>query len=42
MKAMRNMFAHAYSSMSRKIIWDTAVNDIPALLKFCSKILQEN
>ena len=40
MKAMRNLFAHAYSSMNREIIWDTAVNDIPSLLHFCDKILQ--
>jgi len=40
-KAMRNLFAHAYLSMNREVIWDTAVNDIPELLKFCDNILAE-
>ena len=38
-KAMRNMFAHAYASMNKDVIWETAVRDIPALLRFCDNIL---
>ena len=28
-KGMRNMVAHNYGNMDRKIIWETAVTDIP-------------
>jgi uncharacterized protein with HEPN domain len=41
MKRMRNMFAHAYDDMEGKIIWDTAIIDIPELKKFCEKYLRE-
>ena len=41
MKGMRNLVAHNYSSMSREIIWETAVTDIPVLLSFCEEQLQE-
>ncbi|MBQ8509835.1 MAG: DUF86 domain-containing protein [Clostridia bacterium] len=34
-KGMRNMVAHDYGSMSREIIWETVLNDIPALKRFC-------
>jgi uncharacterized protein with HEPN domain len=40
-KAMRNLFAHAYAVMSRAIIWETATKDIPGLLYFCKTILEE-
>jgi len=39
MKGMRNMVAHNYGSMSREIIWETAINDIPALKQFCEEQL---
>ena len=39
MKGMRNLVAHNYGSMSREIIWETAVTDIPALKRFCQKQL---
>lgn len=39
-KAMRNLVAHNYGSMSREIIWETAVADIPALCEFCEQQLQ--
>ena len=29
-------------SMNREIIWETAVNDIPALKQFCEEQLAEN
>lgn len=38
-KAMRNMFAHGYGSMDIEVIWETAINDIPVLLNFCSMII---
>jgi uncharacterized protein with HEPN domain len=39
MKGMRNLFAHAYSVMSKDIIWESANNDIPSVLKFCDNVL---
>ena len=36
-KGMRNLVAHNYGSMSRDIIWETAVNDIPVLRRFCDQ-----
>jgi uncharacterized protein with HEPN domain len=39
MKGMRNLVAHNYGSMSREIIWETAVTDIPALKRFCQEQL---
>lgn len=41
MKAMRNMVAHGYGKMDRAIIWETAVNDIPTLQRFCRQQLKE-
>ncbi len=41
MKGMRNLVAHNYGSMSRAIIWETAVNDIPTLREFCEKQLKD-
>ena len=38
-KGMRNVFAHNYGSMSRKVIWKTAVEDIPELLAFIEDAL---
>jgi len=34
---MRNHFAHGYIKMDNNKIWDTAINDIPVLKKFCEK-----
>ena len=39
-KGMRNLVAHNYGSMSREIIWETAVADIPVLCEFCEQQLQ--
>ena len=41
MKGMRNLVAHHYGSMSRDIIWETAVTDIPVLKKFCDEQLAQ-
>ena len=38
-RGMRNWLAHAYGEMDEKIIWGTAVHDIPKLLDFCNSIL---
>lgn len=38
---MRDHFAHGYQSMDWRVIWETAINDIPKLLQSCTKILQE-
>lgn len=38
-KGMRNLVAHSYGSMSRDIIWETAVTDIPVLREFCDQQL---
>ena len=39
MKAMRNMVAHGYGKMDRRIIWETVTTDIPALKAFCEEQL---
>lgn len=34
-RAMRNRFAHNYSGMDAKMIWDTVIHEIPKLQSFC-------
>ena len=41
-RGMRNWLAHAYSEMDEAIIWETAVNDIPGLLRFCETVLKSS
>jgi uncharacterized protein with HEPN domain len=36
---MRNLFAHAYVSMDKKVIWEVSVQDIPELFIFCDEII---
>lgn len=38
-KAMRNIVAHAYGSISIPDVWDTIKNDIPMLKTYCMKLL---
>ncbi|MCR5825150.1 MAG: DUF86 domain-containing protein [Oscillospiraceae bacterium] len=38
-RGMRNLVAHNYGSMSREILWTTAVRDIPKLKAFCEEQL---
>jgi uncharacterized protein with HEPN domain len=38
-RGMRNMLAHAYSSMEEDIIWKTAIKNIPELLAFCNRTI---
>lgn len=40
-RGMRNMAAHNYGHMSREIIWETAMTDIPYLKRFCEKQLTD-
>ena len=42
MKAMRNLFAHAYASMSKEMIWASATKDVPELLAFCNDVLAQH
>ena len=39
MKAMRNMVAHGYGKMDRRIIWETVTTDIPVLKAVCEEQL---
>ncbi len=39
-KAMRNIVAHAYGSISLTDVWDTVKNDIPTLKVYCIEILK--
>jgi uncharacterized protein with HEPN domain len=39
MRGMRNRFAHAYATMEKDDIWETATQDIPNLLRFCKDII---
>lgn len=34
-KAMRNIFAHNYGAIDVETVWETAINDVPALKNFC-------
>lgn len=38
-RGMRNLYAHAYAKMDKMSIWETATIDIPALERFCDKVL---
>jgi len=38
-KAMRNVAAHEYGSISIPDVWETITNDIPELKAYCRKVL---
>ena len=38
-RGMRNWLAHAYGEIDESVIWETAVSDIPKLLRFCDSVL---
>ena len=40
-RAMRNIVAHAYGSVSTQMTWETIEQDIPALKRFCENMLRE-
>ena len=39
-KGMRNIVAHDYGSVDEGLLWETATEDIPVLLAFCSAELE--
>ena len=41
MKGIRNLFAHAYASMNKEVIWEAANRDILGVMKFCERILAQ-
>jgi len=41
LRGMRNLFAHTYAKMDRSIVWDVADTNIPILLKFCDKTIEQ-
>lgn len=40
-KALRNIVAHNYGKIDRKMLWDTIQHDIPELDEYCVKILEK-
>ena len=40
-KDTRNFYVHAYGSIDIPSVWDTLVNDIPALKTACEEILTQ-
>ena len=42
LKGMRNLFTHAYISMNNSVIWESATRDVPVVLDFCIKIIEQN
>lgn len=40
-KAMRNIVAHHYGSIDTEILWNTTLEDIPALEAFCLEYKSE-
>ena len=41
MRSMKNMYAHEYRKMDKETVWETAAKDIPHLLTFCERILNQ-
>jgi uncharacterized protein with HEPN domain len=40
-KAMRNLAAHEYEKFEPQYLWDTMINDIPALRAYCQHIVEQ-
>ncbi|MBR3621760.1 MAG: DUF86 domain-containing protein [Selenomonadaceae bacterium] len=38
---MRNKLTHVYFELDTQILWESAINDVPALYKFCLERLEE-
>ena len=38
MRGMRNLFAHEYESVDKKLLWETLTKDIPVLYEQLQKI----
>jgi len=41
MRAMRNIVAHEYFGVDRKIVWDTATRDVPAIIGPLRRLLED-
>lgn len=41
-KGMRDRVAHGYGTIDMDRVWDTALNDINPLIKYCKQILDDN
>lgn len=39
-KGMRDIIGHCYDSVDYDIVWDTAINDIPAIREYVKQMLQ--
>lgn len=39
-KGMRNLVAHEYGALDEELVWETAIEDIPMLLDFCTAELK--
>ena len=42
MRGIRNLLAHAYGEIDRRIIWDVLKKDFPALLNSCRNYCADN
>ena len=40
-KLLRNIVAHRYGQIDFDIVWDICLTDIPEMIDFCTKILNE-
>ena len=40
-KLLRNIVAHRYGKIDFDIVWDICLMDIPEMIKFCTRILNE-
>ncbi len=38
---MRNIVAHDYGALDEELVWETVMDDIPVLLKFCNSELEK-
>jgi len=41
LKGMRDRLIHAYNLIDYAIVWSTVTNDIPVLIRYLKKILEE-
>ncbi|EQD52423.1 protein containing DUF86, partial [mine drainage metagenome] len=41
MRAMRNHLVHGYANVRLDIVWETVVNDLPALVKLAETALED-
>ena len=41
-KLLRNIVAHRYGKIDYDIVWDICLNDIPEMMDFCAKIIDDD